>query len=235
MKDISLLLAFSAGLLSFLSPCVLPLVPAYITYLTGTSISELKTGKARMYTIYKALGFIIGFSIIFVAMGATISSLGKVLSSNQELFRKVGGVMVVVFGLHTAGFIKIKPLYYEKRAVPMESLRSNIGSVFVGMAFAAGWTPCVGPILGSILIYAGSMATVSRGILLLIAYSIGLAIPFLITAAAISSFTKYLPKLSKHLPVVAVVSGVLMILLGVAIFTNSMANLSQYFNFFKSY
>ena len=235
MRDISLLLAFSAGLLSFLSPCVLPLVPAYITYLTGTSVSELKTGRARLYTIYKALGFVLGFSVVFVAMGATISSLGQALASNQVLFRRIGGIVVIIFGFHTTGLIKIKALYYEKRAVPMESLKSNIGSVFVGMAFAAGWTPCVGPILGSILIYAGSMATIRKGIILLIAYSIGLAIPFLITAAAISSLTKFLPKLSKHLPVISVISGILMILLGVAIYTNSLLWLSQYFNFFKSF
>ncbi len=233
MNNVSLLLAFSAGLLSFLSPCVLPLVPAYMSYITGSAAAELDTGKAKLHTIYKALGFVLGFSLVFVAMGATITSIGKLLIGNMDIFRKIGGTLIILFGIHITGIFKIRPLYYEKRIVPFEKLRKNISSVLIGMAFAAGWTPCVGPILASILIYAGSMETISMGILLLAAYSLGLAVPFLLTAYAIGSFSKYFRKISRHLNTVSIVSGVLLIAMGVLIFTNRIAKLSQYFDFFN--
>jgi cytochrome c-type biogenesis protein len=227
------MLAFSAGLLSFLSPCVLPLVPAYITYITGSTIAELSTGKARLHSVYKSLGFVLGFSLVFIAMGASITSIGKLFTSNMEVFRKIGGTLMVLFGIHMTGVIKIKTLYYEKRLVPFEKLRKNISPVFIGMAFAAGWTPCVGPILASILIYAGSLETINMGIMLLAAYSLGLGVPFVLTAYAIGSFSKYFSKISRHLNTVSIVSGVLLIAMGVLIFTNKIANLSRYFDFFN--
>jgi cytochrome c-type biogenesis protein len=229
----SLLLAFSAGLLSFLSPCVLPLVPAYITYITGSTVAELRTGKTRLHTIYKSLGFVLGFSLVFIIMGASITSIGKLLISNMDIFRKIGGALIVLFGIHITGIFKLKTLYYEKRLVPFEKLRKNISSVFVGMAFAAGWTPCVGPILASILIYAGSMETISMGILLLTAYSLGLAVPFVLTAYAIGSFSKYFKKISGHLNAISIASGVLLIIMGILIFTNKIVVLSRYFDFFN--
>ena len=152
LSNISLILAFSAGLLSFLSPCVLPLVPAYITYITGSAIADLNTGRARLYALYKSLGFVLGFSLVFIAMGASITSIGRLFAGNMDTFRKIGGTLIVLFGIHITGLFKIKTLYYEKRLVPFEKLSRNISSVFIGMAFAAGWTPCVGPILASILI-----------------------------------------------------------------------------------
>lgn len=228
-----MLLAFSAGMLSFLSPCVLPLVPAYITYITGSTVAELRTGKARLHTIYKSLGFVMGFSLVFIAMGASITSIGKLLISNMDVFRKIGGALIVLFGIHITGIFKIKTLYYEKRLVPFEKLHKNISSVFVGMAFAAGWTPCVGPILASILIYAGSMETISMGILLLTAYSLGLAVPFILTAYAIGSFSEYFKKISRHLNTISIVSGILLIIMGILIFTNKIAVLSRYFDFFS--
>jgi cytochrome c-type biogenesis protein len=227
------MLAFSAGLLSFLSPCVLPLVPAYITYITGSAVAELGTGKARLHSIYKSLGFVLGFSLVFIAMGASITSIGKLFAGNMQVFRKIGGALMVLFGIHMTGIIKIKALYYEKRLVPFEKLHKNISSVFIGMAFAAGWTPCVGPILASILIYAGSLETISMGIMLLAAYSLGLGVPFVLTAYAIGSFSKYFSKISRHLNTVSIVSGVLLIAMGVLIFTNKIANLSRYFDFFN--
>lgn len=233
MNNVSLLLAFSAGLLSFLSPCVLPLVPAYITYITGSTVAELDTGKARLHTVYKALGFVLGFSLVFITMGASITSLGKLLISNMDIFRKIGGTLIVLFGIHITGLFKIKALYYEKRLIPFEKLRKNISSVFVGMAFAAGWTPCVGPILASILIYAGSMETIGMGILLLSAYSLGLAVPFILTAYAIGSFSEYFKRISMHLDAISIASGVLLIIMGILIFTNRLAALSRYFDFFN--
>lgn len=229
----SLFLAFSAGLLSFLSPCVLPLVPAYISYITGSTVAELSTGKARLHTLYKALGFVLGFSLVFTAMGASITSLGKLLTGNMDIFRKVGGTLIIFFGIHMTGFLRFKPLYYEKRLIPFEKLGKNISSIFIGMAFAAGWTPCVGPILASILIYAGSMETISLGILLLSVYSLGLAVPFMLTAYAIGIFSEYFKRMSKYLNTISAASGVLLILMGVLIFTNKIAVLSQYFDFFN--
>lgn len=233
MNNVSLLLAFSAGLLSFLSPCVLPLVPAYITYITGSTVAELSTGREKLHTLHKSLGFVLGFSIVFIAMGASITSIGKLLASNMNVFRKIGGALIVLLGIHITGIFKIKTLYYEKRLVPFEKLGKNISSIFIGMAFAAGWTPCVGPILASILIYAGSMETISMGILLLAAYSLGLAVPFLLTAYAIGSFSEYFKRISRHLNAISIASGILLILMGVLIFTNKIAVLSQYFNFFN--
>ncbi len=233
LSNISLILAFSAGLLSFLSPCVLPLVPAYITYITGSAIADLNTGRARLYALYKSLGFVLGFSLVFIAMGASITSIGRLFAGNMNTFRKIGGTLIVLFGIHITGLFKIKTLYYEKRLVPFEKLSRNISSVFIGMAFAAGWTPCVGPILASILIYAGSMETVTMGILLLAAYSLGLAVPFILTAYAVGSFSGYFKRISGYLNTISIISGVLLILMGILIFTNKIAALSRYFDFFN--
>ena len=231
MNDISILLAFSAGLLSFLSPCVLPLVPAYVSYLTGSSIEELKDDKAKLTTLYKSFGFVLGFSIVFILMGLSITSLGKLLITHKDLFRKVGGTLIVVFGLHTLGVFKVKLFYREKRFLYLDKIKGPFTSVIMGMAFAAGWTPCIGPILSSILIYATSMNSVGKGVLLLIMYSIGLAVPFILTAMAIDSFTKQFRKFSRYLPIISTISGLLMIIMGVMIFTNKLAILSQYTNF----
>ena len=231
MKDISILLAFSAGLLSFLSPCVLPLVPAYISYLTGSSIEELQKGKTKIFTLYKSFGFVLGFSIIFILMGVSITSLGKLLVVHKDLFRKIGGTLIIIFGLHAIGVYKIKLFYIEKRYLFFDKIKGPFSSIIMGMAFAAGWTPCIGPILSSILIYAANMDSIGRGVLLLVAYSIGLAVPFILTAFAIDGFAEQFKKFSKYLPIVSIVSGILMIIMGTVIFTNKLAILSQYSSF----
>lgn len=231
MSNISLILAFSAGLLSFLSPCVLPLVPAYISYITGSTIDELKTKKSKLYVLYRSVGFVFGFSIIFIIMGASITSLGKVFIRNKLILRKVAGILIFIFGLHTTGIFKIKLLYYEKKILSFKNTNGTCGAFLMGMAFAAGWTPCVGPILSSILVYASSFETINKGIILLIAYSFGLGVPFVLTAIAIESLSTELKKLNKYLEVISVFSGILMIIMGILIFTNKMGLLSQYFNF----
>lgn len=231
LNNVSLILAFSAGLLSFLSPCVLPLVPAYISYITGTSIGDSDSKKSNIYVLYKSIGFIIGFSIIFIIMGASITSIGKVFIKNQSIFRKISGILIFIFGLHTTGIFKIKLFYREKRFLSFNNTNGAFGSVLMGMAFAAGWTPCVGPILSSILVYASSMETISRGIILLVFYSLGLAVPFILTALAIESLSSKISRLGKYLNLISIISGLLMILMGILIFTNKMGILSQYLNF----
>lgn len=231
MKDISILLAFSAGLLSFLSPCVLPLVPAYISYLTGSSIDELRSGKTKLLILYKSFGFVLGFSIVFIIMGVSITSLGKLLVTHKDLFRRIGGTLIIIFGLHTIGIFKIKLFYREKRFLFVDKIKGPFSSVIMGMAFAAGWTPCIGPILSSILIYAANMDSMGKGVLLLVMYSIGLAVPFILTAMAIEGFAEQFKKFSKYLPVISIISGILMVIMGFMIFTNKLAIFSQYTSF----
>lgn len=228
-----IILAFSAGLLSFLSPCVLPLIPAYLSYIAGSTAAELNTNKAKANLMIRSVFFVIGFSIVFILLGVTVSSISKLFSANLSLFAKAGGILVFVFGLHMTGLIKIKALYSEKRFLPNGNIDKKMGPLFLGMAFAAGWTPCVGPILSSILIYAGSMATVYKGVALLSVYSLGLAVPFLLSALMISNFSGYFKKFSKFLPVVSVVSGILMMIMGILIFTDRLTILSQYFSAFN--
>lgn len=230
LDNISLILAFSAGLLSFLSPCVLPLIPAYIGYITGSTIGDTYNSKNKFNVLYKSFAFVIGFSIIFILLGATATFLGNVVTEHMSILRKIGGIIIILFGLHTAGIFKIKFLYYEKKLIDFHNF-SNLNSLFMGMAFATGWTPCIGPILSSILIYASNMNTVSKGILLLIMYSLGLAVPFILTALTIEKLTLYFKKISKYLPIISIVSGILMIIMGILIFTNKLNILSNYFNF----
>ncbi|MCJ7688967.1 MAG: cytochrome c biogenesis protein CcdA [Clostridiaceae bacterium] len=233
MDNISFILAFSAGLLSFLSPCVLPLVPAYISYLTGTAINELDNKKAKLTILYKSFGFVLGFSIIFIIMGASITTLGKLFTDNQILIRKISGILMIVFGFHTIGLLKIKLLYREKRFFSFNKISGKFSPILMGMAFAAGWTPCIGPILSSILIYASSFETIGKGIILLSVYSLGLAVPFILTALAIGSFTKHKNAIFKYLPIISYISGILLVAMGVLIFTNNVTKLSSYLDFFN--
>lgn len=233
MTDISLILAFSAGVLSFLSPCVLPLIPAYITYLTSSVTGELHAKKNKLNILKKSLGFVLGFTVVFVLLGASASTLGKLVASNQNFIRKIGGIVVIIFGLHTLGIFKVKFFYYEKRLLPFDKIRGSWGSIFMGIAFAIGWTPCIGPILSAILIYASNMDTLGRGIILLISYSLGLGIPFILSAILVNTYSIYFKKLSKFFPILSVVSGLLMIAMGIIIYLNKVNILSKYFNFIK--
>ncbi|MBL4932010.1 cytochrome c biogenesis CcdA family protein [Clostridium paridis] len=231
MNNITFILAFSAGLLSFLSPCVLPLVPAYISYLTSSTIKETNYINSKVSSFYNALGFVSGFSLIFIIMGASATSIGNILISNSNIFRKIGGLIIIIFGLHTIGIIKIKILYSEKRYLNIDNISKKFGSIIMGMSFAFGWTPCIGPILSSILIYSGSESTLSKGILLLISYSSGLAIPFLLTSMALDKFIKYKNKILKLMPIITFISGVLLIVIGVLMFTNKFNILNKYSSF----
>lgn len=224
------ILAFSAGLLSFLSPCVLPLIPAYLSYIAGSAASEIRTNKSKLNLMVRAVFFVIGFSLIFILLGVTVSSVSRLISGHLNILKKIGGILIFIFGLHMTGLIKIKALYSEKRLLPFNT---KIGPLFLGMAFAAGWTPCVGPILSSILIYAGSMETFYKGVMLLVLYSLGLALPFLLSAFLVGNLSGFFRKFSKYLPAISIISGILMMLMGILVFTDKLTLLSRYFSVFQ--
>ncbi|TLY37774.1 MAG: cytochrome c biogenesis protein CcdA [Nitrospirae bacterium] len=229
--DISLFIAFAAGLLSFVSPCVLPLVPSYVTYITGLSLEELtsETDRARVrgVIIVNSLLFITGFSLVFVAFGASASLVGQLLVTYQDFIRKFGGLLIVVFGLYVMGVLKLKFLMAEKRIHLQSRPAGYIGSVLIGVAFAAGWTPCVGPILGTILVYASTSDSMLTGVKLLASYSLGIGLPLFLTALAVDSFINYFKKIKAYMYGISVASGVFLVLVGVMIYTNSLTVLTS--------
>ncbi len=213
-----LLVAFSAGLLSFLSPCVLPLVPSYVTFITELSLEEVRT--ARRTALIHALLFVLGFSLIFIALGATASVLGRVLFVARVWIARVGGALIIAFGLYLLGAFNFRLLEQDKRVYFADKPLGYLGTVLVGLAFGAGWTPCIGPILGSILIYTSSTADLHRGLLLLTAYSAGLAIPFIVAALAIDRFLAVFARYKGAIKWVNRVGGVLLIVIGLLLVTN---------------
>lgn len=229
MNDVSFPLAFLAGVLSFLSPCVLPLVPAYVSFITGLSIDELKTGPKMSKAIASTLSFILGFSTIFVALGASSSFLGGLFLQYQDYLRIGGGILTIVFGLFIAGFVNLNFLMRERRFHLSKGPTGYVGAYLIGMSFAAGWTPCIGPILGTILIYAGSQASAAYGLKLLAVYSLGLAVPFFISTIAINFFFSYTRKLQKFMRVIMVISGVILIAFGIMLLTNKIGILAGLF------
>lgn len=205
--------AFLAGVLSFLSPCVLPLVPSYLGFVTGFTLEEM-SGRRRLAMLHSLL-FVVGFSLVFILLGASATALGRVLNYYQEWVTRIGGVIIIFFGLYLVGVIKLGFLEQEQRVHLDRKPLGYLGSVLVGMAFGAGWTPCIGPMLGAILGLAASQADVQRGILLLAFYSAGLAVPFLITAWAVESFLDWFKGFRRHLALVQKVSGALLLLVGI--------------------
>jgi len=206
--------AFFAGLLSFLSPCVLPLVPSYLSYVTGMSgVAELRS--RRHLALLHATLFVVGFSLIFITLGATATAFGRLLNAYQHWLERVGGALIVVFGLYTVGALKIGLLSREARIQLGDKPLGYLGSVLAGMAFGAGWTPCIGPILGSILLYTSSQADFGRGLSLLLAYSLGLAIPFLVAAGALEAFLGWFQRFRKYIGWVERIAGALLVVVGV--------------------
>jgi len=200
------------------SPCILPLIPAYLAFITGISIDELKDSQEKIRNLkrilYETLLFILGFSFVFVILGASATYLGSLISSYQKILRIVGGIIVIIFGLYLTGLLKIKPLQYEKR-IHLKAKPTNLfGSFLIGSVFALGWSPCVGPILASILAYAATQETLSQGILLLGLYSLGLGVPFLLTALAINTFLNFFQRIRKYLRKISIASGLLLIAIG---------------------
>lgn len=228
MADISIPIAVGAGFLSFFSPCILPLIPAYITYITGTTMEEELEDK-KLFALMRTLGFVIGFSAIFMIMGVSASFIGKLFIRYKDVFSKVSGILIIVFGLKMIGILKLNFLNKEIRMKSPQKISNWFGSVLMGFAFGAGWTPCFGAVLGSILIYASATSTVSKGFYLLLAYSIGMGIPFIITALIIHKFSKILIKYERFIPYVTKFSAVIMIVFGILVFFNKMTLISSLF------
>jgi len=214
----SFALAFVAGLLSFLSPCVLPLIPSYVGFLTGLTLEELEVRRGT--ALLHALWFVAGFSVIFIALGATASALGVLLLRSQVWIGRIGGVVVILFGLYLLGVLRPGLLMRERKVQLARKPLGYLGSAFVGVTFGAAWTPCIGPILGAILTLAAAQASVGHGAALLTAYSAGLALPFLVTALALDRFLAWFQRFRPYLAWVERVAGILLILLGLLLVTD---------------
>lgn len=231
-QSVSLAMAFSGGLLSFASPCVLPLVPSYVGYITGLSFDELTTqghtARVRTRTIINSLIFIAGFSTMFALLGLSASALGQWLLDYQHAIRIVGGALVILFGLYIGGWIPLHWLSRERRVHLAARPAGLLGTFLVGMVFAAGWTPCVGPVLAGILTMAASSETTTSGATLLLAYSLGLGLPLFLSALAVERFLTSYRRLMPYLPVVTRVTGVLLIVIGVLLMTNSFAAIGDW-------
>jgi cytochrome c-type biogenesis protein len=212
-ESVGVLVTFLAGILSFLSPCVLPLVPSYVSFITGLSLDEL--GERRWVAFTHALLFVSGFTLIFLLLGASATQLGRFLNYNQVWLERIGGLLIIVFGLYLLGAIRWGPLSQERRVHMQNKPVGYLGSLLVGVAFGAGWTPCIGPILGSILMYTGAKATLGQGIALLFAYSLGLAVPFLVAALAVEKFIDWFKKFRKYIPLTTKIAGGILVFVGV--------------------
>ena len=232
MTDVTLYLAFLAGVLSFLSPCVMPLIPSYITFITGMSFEDLTSGqdkkKALKLTVTNSLVFILGFSVVFINMGLASSLLGQLLKDYEDAIRIGGGVLVIIFGLFISGIIKLDFLMKEKKFHLKGKPVGYLGTFLVGLTFAIGWTPCVGPILGSILAVAINEDPL-RGALLLTVYSAGLGLPFLLAAVAFNTFIGYTKVLNRHMRAIMLVSGGILIVFGILLLTNNLRYLTGLF------
>lgn len=222
--------AFAAGLLSFLSPCVLPLIPVYLSLITGVSVEALRSGERTAFwpTMSRTLLFVGGFSLVFTLLGATASGIGRFLRDWADVLRIGGGILVIVFGLHFTGILPISLLYREKRFSLATGRFGAVGTFLMGMTFAIGWQACIGPMLGSILVVAATEGQVIRGMTLLLTYSAGLGLPFLLAAAAFGSFLRFSDRVKRVMHGVEVASGVLLILLGALLLTNRFTMLSRW-------
>ena len=243
MPDVSIYMAFAAGLISFLSPCVLPLVPGYISFVSGIAFTEIKEkkpipsffNKEKRIVLINSLFFVAGFSLVFILLGASATWIGAFLSSKLSLMSKIGGLIVIFFGLYKIGLIRPQLFYKEARFNIKDRKFSYAGAMIIGVAFAFGWTPCIGPILGVILTYAGMLENVNQGVALLFVYSLGLGVPFLLTAFGINHFWRCFKRIKKYLPVLEVTSGVIMVILGVMIYANKLVLFQSWLPFLNTF
>lgn len=218
------MISFTAGVLSFLSPCVLPLIPSYVSFITGLSLEDVS--RSRRIALVHSLLFVTGFTLVFLALGATATVVGRSLFHYREWVGRIGGLLVIVLGLYLLGVFNIGALGRERRVQIASKPLGYLGTIVVGMAFAAGWTPCIGPILGAVLTYTASSADLNRGLVLLLAYSLGLAVPFLLAALMIDRFMALFQRYRGALLWMSRISGVLLIAVGVLMITGSMTTLT---------
>ena len=234
MENVSFLIALGAGILSFLSPCVLPLLPSYLSFITGISIEELRKGREnpriRKITLIHSLMFILGFSLVFVVMGASASLAGKILLKYQVWISRIGGAFIILLGLQFTGLINLNFLQRERKLHLKEKPMGYLGSSLVGIAFAAGWTPCIGPILASILFYASTTNSMLSGIALLAVYSLGLGLPFILVSLGLETFLERYQKLRRHLRLISIISGIFLIGVGILLMSNYFLLLTATFN-----
>lgn len=217
IKNYSVFISFIGGIISFFSPCILPLIPVYLTYITGYSFEELKEKKEFSYrkVLISSLSFILGFTIIFVLLGVSSTFLGNLINRKKDIIRYIGGALIIIFGLHILGILKIKKLYQEKRIKLKKFEYGYINSFLIGIGLASAWTPCVGPILSSILILASMEETLKKGILLLFFYSMGMGVPFILISIFLKKITSFLNRAEKHFKKIEILMGFFLIFLGV--------------------
>ncbi len=227
-ESVGIGIAFGAGVLSFLSPCVLPLVPSYLSFVTGMSLEDLQEGLDRRATLVHSLLFVGGFTGIFLILGASASFLGQFFRDYEVWISRIGGLIIVVLGLHLAGAFNLTPLMREKRVHLNDKPAGYLGTLGVGAVFGAGWTPCIGPVLGAILTFAASQEQFWSGVSLLFVYSLGLAVPFLLSALALDGFLRVFARFRRFLPAVQVASGALLVVLGVLLLTGTFSALTTY-------
>ncbi len=229
--------AFVAGLISFLSPCVLPLVPGYVSLISGVGVEELKSQETRLLpkVMMNSAAFILGFSVVFIMLGAISTEVGQLMARYKSLLAEVAGVVIILFGLHLTGIFKITALYTDARLHSIKGGSTMWGAFVIGFAFAFGWTPCVGPILAVILGFAAAQDSVLKGILLLAIYSLGLAVPFLLTSLGIERFLKFYSRFRSHMHALEVASGVLLIALGGLLVFGRFTLISNYLSFLNRF
>jgi len=225
MSEIGYITAFLGGVLSFLSPCVLPLIPSYISFITGISFDDFQKGdkkRIRKLTLINSSAFVLGFSTVFILLGVSSSFVGKFMAVYYDQIRIIGGVIIVLLGLYVMGVLKLDFLSYEKRVHLHSKPKGHFGSYIVGLTFGAGWTPCIGPILGSILLIASTSGSAMEGFRLLLVYSLGLAVPFMITALTINTFLSHFSAIQKYMRLIMILSGLLLISFGVILLTDNL-------------
>ena len=228
MTDVNVFIAFAAGVFSFLSPCVLPLIPSYLSFVSGVSLDEMRSEQGRSRVVLNSLAFIIGFSLVFISLGASASLLGGLFFSYRNAIRIVGGIFIVLVGLYLVGAFKVAALERYLQFDLKDKPAGYLGSVLVGITFAVAWTPCVGPILGATLALASTSGEVSRGTFLLSSYAAGLALPFFLSALAINSFLQFSQRMRRHIKAIHVAGGILLIIAGILLITDYMTLLNAY-------
>jgi len=223
--------------MSFLSPCVLPLVPGYVSLISGAGVEELQSQQSQLFrkVMLNSVAFILGFSVVFITLGAISTEVGQLLARYKSTLAQIAGVVIILFGLHLTGVFRINALYADKRLHNVKGGSTVAGAFVIGFAFAFGWTPCVGPILAVILGFASQQDSVAKGILLLTVYSLGLAVPFLLTSLGIERFLKFYSRFKAHMHALEVGSGVLLVALGVLLVIGRFTILARYFSFFSRF